>query len=199
MLPKGRLERASIALAFLCVIWLVLLNGKPAFTNASRPQRISDPQLALQFARNIGEVDAILGDSPSPDREVMRLKQFLDFGFIPTYAGFLCCISVFAFRQGGWARLCGIAATICILATAGFDVAENIGILRLLDVPLFRTTPAMINAIRQPSAAKWILAAASYFLAGLWLLRIRPSRLRAIAIAPLALAAAIVTMVMRYK
>ena len=35
---------------------------------------------------------------------------------------------------------------------------ENRAILEILDVPLRNTTSAMLNAIRGPSLAKWMLA-----------------------------------------
>ena len=65
---------------------IVILNGKPDFSNASRPARgIANPVVALQLARNVDEVDDVIGDAPSPDREAMRFKQYLDFGFIALY------------------------------------------------------------------------------------------------------------------
>ena len=38
------------------------------------------PPWRSQVARSVGEVDAILGEAPSPDREAMRIKQYIDFG-----------------------------------------------------------------------------------------------------------------------
>ena len=70
------LERLAAALAILSFIFFVLLQGKPYFTNASRPPRgIPDSEAAIQVARSVEEIDDILGDAPSPDREVMRFKQ----------------------------------------------------------------------------------------------------------------------------
>ena len=120
--------------------------------------------LALQFARSAQDVDWILGDAPSPDREVMRVKQYVDFGFIACYAGLLLVLSLQAIRKRGWRLVMGIAAGICALATAVYDVLENLAILKLLDVPLRATTPAMIHAIRAPSTAKWILAGVTVVL-----------------------------------
>jgi hypothetical protein len=136
------------------------LQGKPYFTNAARPPRgIPDPGVALQVARDIGEIDDILGDAPSPDREVMRFKQYLDFGFIAAYAGLFLVLASLLPGESGWARMAGATAMVCAIATATFDVLENAAILRILDVPLRFTTPGMINAIRSASTAKWALAA----------------------------------------
>ena len=45
----------------------------------------ASPVVALEVARNVNEVDSILGEAPSPDREAMRIKQYVDFGFIACY------------------------------------------------------------------------------------------------------------------
>jgi hypothetical protein len=169
-MPRGlsasvfSLKRVTWGLAVLTLAMFILLQGRPSFTNASRPPRFGNSQLALQFARSVEEVDWILGDAPSPDREVMRIKQYIDYGFIASYTALLLACSFLVFRQGGWRQTAGIAAGICAIATASFDVLENRAILNLLDVPLRATTPAMINAIRSASAAKWSLAAVTLIL-----------------------------------
>ena len=155
-----KLPRLALGLAVSCIVFLILLQGKPRFTNAARPPRgISDPVVALQVARNIGEVDDILGDEPSADREVMRFKQYLDFGFIAAYTGLFCVLALLLSREGRFASVAGAATAVCALGTAAFDVLEDIAILRILDVPLRVTTGAMINSIRSASGAKWGLAA----------------------------------------
>jgi hypothetical protein len=166
------LQRAAVLLAMLTVAAFMLLLGRPSFTNSSRPPRFGDPMLALQFARDVQDVDWILGDAPSPDREVMRLKQYVDFGFITCYTGLFLVLAALVIRQGGWRLVTGIAAGICGLATGVFDVLENRAILNLLDVPLRATTPAMIQAIRGPSTAKWILAGVTVVLLSASFIRI---------------------------
>jgi len=66
-------------------------------------------------------------------------------------------VSVFALAAG-------IAAAICGLGAGVFDIFENRAVLKLLDVPLRSTAPAMIQAIRSPAAAKWILASVTVVL-----------------------------------
>jgi hypothetical protein len=169
------LERVALLLALLTVAAFVLLLGQPSFTNASKP-RFGDPMLALQFARDVQDVDWILGDAPSPDREVMRVKQYVDFGFITCYAALFAALGAVAARKGGWKQVTGIAAGICGIAAGVFDVLENHAILNILDVPLRATTPAMIQAIRGPSTAKWILAGVTVVLLTVSFIRIpRPS------------------------
>jgi len=155
-------------LALACVVVLVVHSGRPDFTSASQPVRgIANPVLALQMARNVDEVDAVLGDAPSPDREAMRIKQYIDFGFIASYAGLYLALAMMFRSRAGW------IAAICGGAAACFDVAENFAILRILDVPLRSTTQAMIDAIRHASLAKWTLAyvAGALFAAVFWMSR----------------------------
>ena len=164
-------RRLTLLLAMLTAASFLLLWGRPSFTNASKP-RFGDPMLALQFARDVQDVDWILGDAPSPDREVMRVKQYVDFAFIACYSALCAALGAMAARKGGWRQVTGIAAGICGLAAGVFDVLENRAILNLLDVPLRATTPAMIQAIRGPSTAKWILAGVTVVLLSVSLIRI---------------------------
>jgi hypothetical protein len=157
-------HRVVILLAMITVAAFILLLGQPYFTNASKPPRFGDPVLALQFARDVQDIDWILGDAPSPDREVMRVKQYVDFGFITCYTALFLALSALAIRKGGWKQVTGIAAGICGVAAGVFDVLENRAILNILDVPLRATTSAMIQAIRGPSTAKWILAGVTVVL-----------------------------------
>jgi len=148
-----RAEKTVGWLALACVVMIVMLNGNPRFSNASRPPRgIADPTVALQMARNVNEVDAIVSEAPGPDREAMRIKQYIDFGFIASYAGlYLALALLFRSAAAITAALCGIAAGV-------FDVIENFAILRILDVRLRQTTQAMIDAIRHAGLTKWTLA-----------------------------------------
>jgi hypothetical protein len=166
-----RKERIAGVFALLCLALAALMLGPPRFSNASRPPRgISDPAVAIQVIRNAGEVDDILSEAPSPDREAMRIKQYVDFGFIASYAGLFFTLAWMLVESGSWGKLAGLAGGICGLAAAGFDVRENFAILRILDVRLEETTAPMMNAIRSASAAKWVLSAValallcSYFL-----------------------------------
>ena len=95
-------ERAAQILAVLCLVILAVMAGKPSFTNASQPVRgIADPGIALQTARGIDEIDAILSDAPSADREIMRIKQYIDFAFIAAYAA-LSVVMARAMWRRGW-------------------------------------------------------------------------------------------------
>jgi|SRR5579863_270921 hypothetical protein len=168
----NRTERLAGALAVLCLAIAALLVGKPSFSNASLPVRgVDDPVIAIQAAHSITDVDWVLGNAPSPDREVMRIKERLGFAFIGAYTALLVTLALLLLRAGGIGRIAGPAAMICTVATAGFNVAENLAVLRILDVPLYETTAPMIQAIRSASFATWALAALTLGLLSTFFLR----------------------------
>ncbi len=168
------LEQWAGVLAVLCLGIAALLVGKPSFSNASLPVRgIDDPVIAIQAARSITDVDWVLGNAPSPDREVMRIKQRLGLAFISAYTALFLTLALLLLRAGGFGRVAGPAAIICALATAGFNAAENLAVLRILDVPLYQTTAPMIGAIRSASFASWALAALTLALLSTFFLRSR--------------------------
>jgi hypothetical protein len=146
-------ERLAGWLAVACVALIAILNGNPEFSNASVPPRgIASPVVALEVARNVNEVDSILGEAPSPDREAMRIKQYIDFAFIACYISLYVALAVF-FRSP-MAVLAAVSGAIAGV----LDVIENVAILRIVDVGLRDTTQSMVDAIRYPSLAKWALA-----------------------------------------
>src|SRR5262245_56553448 len=113
-MPNTLSSRAVGWLALACITTLVIHSLKPDFSNASQPARgISSPVVALQMARNVDEVDDVLGDAPSPDREVMRIKQYIDFGFIASYAGLYIALAMMFRTRLGWiAAICGVLAAV---------------------------------------------------------------------------------------
>jgi hypothetical protein len=164
---KITLETSARILAVVCLVFVLLLTGQPRFTNASKPLNgIRDPHLSLQRATSIAEVDAILSDDPSPDREVMRIKQYIDFGLITAYGMLFFVVAATlarAHRAGLLIGLLGIPAAI-------LDVNENLAILRLVNTSLARTTPAMVAAVRTFSSAKWALLATTILAISIFLL-----------------------------
>jgi hypothetical protein len=174
-------ERIAQMLAVLCLMILILLAGKPAFTNASVPVRgMHDPGIALQMARNVDEIDSILGPAPSADREAMRLKQYLDFALIVTYVSIAVVISV-AIAAMRTMRPLAFALLLAVVAAAIFDWAGTLAILRLLPVDLNATTQPMIDAIRRASTAKWSLTGLALALLSVFFFRSRRWYLRILA------------------
>jgi hypothetical protein len=161
------LERKAQALAVLCLAILAVMAGRPSFTNASQPGKgVHDPMIALQMARDIGDVDDILEDAPSPDREVMRLKQYIDFAFIASYVALLWMMGRALSRRSRW----GYALALCGIAVAVPNVIENLEILRLIPLDLSDTPQALIDSIRHASVAKWSAASIAMVILGLFFL-----------------------------
>ena len=151
------MERTAWLLAAACVVLTVVSAGRPGFTNASRPVRgIEAPVIALQTARGVEELDAILSDAPSPDREVMRVKQFVDFVLIAAYAALFGVLAV------SLARVRRAAYGIAVLAGAAalFDILENASIVKIVDTGLQAVQPAMLDRLRVLSAWKTALQGA---------------------------------------
>jgi hypothetical protein len=157
--PKA-LERIARGLAAYCVVFLIVLAGRPSFTNASLPVRgVADPVVALQMARTADEVEAILGDAPSADREVMRVKQYVDFTLIAGYL--LLSLVLAAALSHPRHRRVAFALGILVALAALQDVRENLATLRIVNLNLNQLTPAMLGALRFTSVTKWVLLAAA--------------------------------------
>ena len=161
MKSTNKLQKLAWGLAAWCVVFLVVLAGRPSFSNASLPVRgVADPVVALQMARNTDDVEAVLGDAPSADREVMRVKQYVDFGLIAGYLGlaFVICVAL--------GRRVGLLLAGATIIAAFLDVRENLVTLRVVNLSLSQVHPAMLDALRFASITKWsVLAAAITLLA----------------------------------
>lgn len=158
-------QRIAWGLVGWCIVFLVVLAGRPSFTNASLPVRgVADPVLALQMARSADDVEAVLGEAPSPDREVMRVKQYVDFGLIAGYFGLALVIGA-ALRRSGRGGMAWLLVIVAILAVLQ-DVRENLVTLRVVNLDLSQIHTAMLDQLRLISTGKWVfLAAASVVLA----------------------------------
>lgn len=137
-------------------MFLVVLAGRPSFTNASLPVRgVADPVVALQMAGNADEVEAILGDAPSADREVMRVKQYVDFALIAGYLALALVIAT-ALIPTRHRRLALVMGGVAVLAALA-DVLENVATLRVVNLTLGQLTPVTLDALRLAGITKWNL------------------------------------------
>jgi hypothetical protein len=137
-------------------VFLVVLAGRPSFTNASLPVRgVADPVVALQMARDAADVEAIMGDAPSVDREVMRVKQYVDFALIAGYL-LLALMIAATLARTPQRRLALVMGGVAVLAALA-DVLENLGTLRVVNLTLGQITPLTLDALRLASITKWNL------------------------------------------
>ncbi len=173
---EHRLRGMIGLVAVLCLAAFAVISGPPYFSSASRAVRgIANPVLAMETVQNAAEVDAILSDAPSPDREAMRLKQYADFGFIACYAALFVLMAMLLGGMAWLAAALGLFAAAC-------DVAENLAILRLIDLPLSQATQARIDAIRDPAMMKWALASLALGVFAALLLRQKRAGLRLVGV-----------------
>jgi hypothetical protein len=179
------LQRWAGLLAVLILAIIAILWGRPSFSNASRAVRgVTNPLLAMEVVRNVSEVDAILSDAPSPDREVMRIKEYAQFAFIGCYGSLLVALSLIVKPR----RIALAAAALGVIAAIS-GVIGTLAILRLIDVDLNHTTQAMIDGVRYPSLIEWTLASVSLGVLAVLLLRTPGRGVRIVA--ALAMAAAL--------
>ena len=165
-------ERISGWCAVACLVISALLLGNPTFSNASLPvDGITDPVIAIQAARSVKDVDYVLGESPSPDREVMRVKERIGIGFTVAYTGLFLSLSVLLSRSGAVGRILAPAAAVTSLAAGGFNVASNLAVLRLLNAHLYEITAPMIGAIRSAAFVSWAGAAITLLLLSVYCFR----------------------------
>jgi hypothetical protein len=131
---------------------------------------VADPVVALQMARNADEVEAVMGDAPSADREVMRIKQYVDFALIAGYLPLALLIAA-ALARTRHRRLALVIGGVAILAALS-DVLENLGTLRVVDLTLGQLTPVTLDALRLASLTKWnLLLTANTLLAAITIVR----------------------------
>jgi len=123
---------------------------------------VADPVIALQMARNADEVEAVLGEAPSADREVMRIKQYVDFALIAGYFSLTLLIAG-ALKRSGRRWIAPILSFVAIMA-ASLDVRENLATLQVVNLNLSQLTPAMLASLRFTSTVKWIMLSAAMAL-----------------------------------
>jgi hypothetical protein len=111
--------------------------------------------MALELVGSATEGKAILDQTLGGAVAITR-TMYLDFGFIAGYALLYVLISILLARRNcPWAKYLAWVAAITGLASAGFDIVENLGILKLINAASI--TEEMANNIRDASLLKWTL------------------------------------------
>jgi hypothetical protein len=155
------LVRMIGALAFLVIavaVWMAVVSYQfdPAELSAELTGGFKKPVMAMEFAQNAEQVGVILDQKEKKNREVMRKEMYLDFIWIACYGLLFVAVSVLlAQRQHPWSVYLAFVAAVCGVGAAGFDVMENLGILRVLNAPAI--TQQMVNDIRDAALVKWTL------------------------------------------
>lgn len=118
-------------------VGLVLVH--PASTPGPLPEGLRTGVVALELARSVSEVEAVIGvdgtDVGRALRDGYRLGTRLDAFFLALYAGFWVRLAWVLRRAGAAGRGVAWFAAVVVMCAALFDVAENLVLLQVLDAP----------------------------------------------------------------
>jgi hypothetical protein len=145
----------GVVTIIVIAIVLTMVVTAPHYQTSNRPSAFRAPVIALELVGSAAEGKAIL-DQTSGGAAAITRAMYFDFGFIAGYALLYVLISVLlARRNGPLAKYLAWVAATSGLASAGFDVVENLGILRLINAAPI--TEEMARNIRDASLIKWTL------------------------------------------
>ena len=161
------LVRLAQAFAILTVFVFAVMSGPPFFSNASiTPSSMPSPMIGLQFARSVQQVDNILGEAPSPDREAARIKLYQGFAFIPSYVGLCIFICLALGKSNLMLRKRAASGIFAIISAGTQDVLENLRTLRLVNLKLVDTETSLLDLIRLTAVTKWLMVAVTIAIIG---------------------------------
>lgn len=153
----GRAIGIFSLLVLVVAVWMAV--GARAFSCLQQPclpHGFRGHVAALEFARTVPDAAAIVGDLGNPNREVMRRVLNRDFIFIAFYLGlYLLLATTLARTAGTFSPILTVIAVAGAFCTAGFDVLENVLVLRVLSTPLANLDGATVAGILDASVIKW--------------------------------------------
>ena len=101
------------------------------------------------------DVKAIVGDMADPNRAVMRREINRDFIFIAFYLVLYLLLAAALARTASAPPLLTVIAVTAAICTAGFDVLENVRVLKVLSIPLAGLDGATVAGILDAAVLKW--------------------------------------------
>lgn len=162
---RGRRRRLGRAVGLISLLLLLtagwMLVGARSFKCPPPQERPCLPNgfrghvAALEFARTVTDVNAIVGDMGNPNRDVMRRQLNRDYIFIALYLVLYLLLAVALSRAMSFAPLLTVITVVAAVCTAGFDVLENVRALKVLDLPLASLDGAHVAGILDASVIKW--------------------------------------------
>jgi hypothetical protein len=142
---------ASLAVLFFGV-WFQVSLAQHWTRPAALPYGVNNPVLAMQMSKQPWPVEMLM---PGQNMAEMTRQQYIDFGYIPSYAALFICIAMLQWSsERRWIAALGPACIVLILVAAGFDVAENFAILGVTE----QHNPTAWASIRPHSLVKWACA-----------------------------------------
>ena len=156
---RQRLARAIAIVSLLVLLVAVWMGvGARAFSCLQEPclpNSFRGHVAALEFARTVPDVQAIVGDLGNANREVMHRQLNRDFIFIGLYLVLYILLAVVLSRTRSVAPLLIVITVAAAVCTAGFDVLENVRALQVLNVPLAGLDGFQVAGILDAAVIKW--------------------------------------------
>jgi hypothetical protein len=142
---------ASLAVLFFGA-WLQISLAQHWTRPASLPYGVNNPVLAMQMAKPPWPAGML---EPGENMAEMTRQQYIDFGYIPSYAALFICIAILQWSASRrWIAALAPVCVVLILVAAGYDIAENLAILGVTE----QHNPAAWASIRPHSLVKWACA-----------------------------------------
>jgi hypothetical protein len=118
------------------------------------PDNIRGRVLAMEFVSRTSDVDKLLAPNVPYNRDVMLNVLTIDFVWIACYGLLYVTISLLLMRRNcPWARYLGFLALIAGLATAAFDIRENVKIIQAMTH--YPYEQALVNGVNDAALLKW--------------------------------------------
>lgn len=142
-----------LALVFnLLSLWM--LQGDVKHTDL--PTGFKKAGLAMQLVGTADGLRQVLGPSSSTYRPLLRRSIQKDFIYIISYVMLFISLGLVLFlSETRAAKWLGVIAAVSILAAAVFDLIENFGMLRTIQLNPGEITGPMAVHIRQAALLKW--------------------------------------------
>lgn len=143
-------------LVLLVAVWMGV--GARAFKCLQEPclpNSFRGHVVALEFARTVPDVKAIIGDMGDPNRDVMHRQLNRDFVFIGVYLVLYLLLAVALSRTRSVPPLLIVITVAAAVCTAGFDVLENVRALKVMNLPLASLDGAQVAGILDAAVIKW--------------------------------------------
>jgi hypothetical protein len=142
---------ASLAVLFFGV-WFQVSLAQHWTRPASLPYGVNNPVLAMQMAKPPWPAAML---APGQNMAEMTRQQYIDFGYIPSYAALFICIAILQWssERRSIAALAPVCVVLIVIA-AGYDAAENFAILGVTE----QHSVAAWASIRPHSLVKWSCA-----------------------------------------
>jgi len=153
----------GIVSALVLLVALYMQFGRPRFIEVGEqggklPGGFGGHMLAMEFVRSTEDIEAIVGAPGHPNRMTMRRKIEVDNVWIGCYALLFVFVSILlGTRQFPSAMYLAVVAALCGFAAAGFDIIENRGILRALELTKGAAASDILPLIREAALLKWAL------------------------------------------